>query len=161
MIFGKEGFTLAAQDAFVQGPELGVDFPPNFAQRAAQCLRVLAAQNGSIGIVVNEDQLGPPSDRHRKSRSEDHRDAELQSLRPCLFAAERGRRPVHLADPSCHLSRQVGKGADGHGHRTESKFPPEHRRTVGHTGMPRMSSPTYCGRSRLKRACFCHRSLRQ
>ena len=159
VIFGEKGFTLAAQDRFVQRPELRVDFPPGLAQRAAQCLRVLVAQDGSIGIVVNEDQLGPPSDRHRKPRSEDHRDAELQALRPSLAAAERGRRPVHLADPSCHFSGQVGKGADGH--RTESKFPPEHRKTLGHTGMPRMSSPTYCGRSRLARARFFYRSLRQ
>src|SRR6202035_1428111 len=140
VIFGEKGFTLAAQDAFVQRPELGVDFPPDLAQRAAQRLRVLVAQNGPIGIVVNEDQLGAPSDRHRKSRSEYQCDAELQTLWPSLAVAERGRRPVHLADPPRHLSGQVGKGSDAH--RTSSTFPPEHRKTLGHTGMPRMSSPT-------------------
>ena len=142
VIFGKEGIPLAAQNAFVQRPKLGVDFPPNFAQRAAQCLRVLVAQNGSIGIVVDEHQLGPPADRHRKPRSEDHRDAELQTLRPSLALAERGRRPVLLADPSGHLSRQVGKGADGH--RTESKFLPidrGERRTHGNAAdvQPRLT----------------------
>jgi hypothetical protein len=53
VIFGEKGFTLAAQDRFVQRPELGVDFPPDLTQRTAQCLRVLVAQDGSIGIVVD------------------------------------------------------------------------------------------------------------
>src|ERR1700720_2567490 len=48
--------------------------------------------------------------------------ARRPPLSDSLAAAKRRRRPVRLADPSCHLSGQVGKGADGH--RTESKFPP-------------------------------------
>src|SRR5438270_13745037 len=82
VIFGEIGFALAAQNRFVQRAELGVDFPPDLTQRTAQGLRVLVAQNGPIGIVVDEDQLGPPSNCHREPRSEYHRDAELQTLRP-------------------------------------------------------------------------------
>src|SRR5437868_6365903 len=32
VIFGKKGFALAAQNGFVQRPELGVDLPPDLAQ---------------------------------------------------------------------------------------------------------------------------------
>jgi hypothetical protein len=72
MILGKKRFPLAAQDGFVQASEFGVDLPPDLAQCTAQRLGMLVAQNGSIGIVVNKDQFGPPSDRHRKPRGEDH-----------------------------------------------------------------------------------------
>ena len=67
VIFGKEAGALTAQDGVVQRPKLAVDFRPDIAQRFSQRVRVPVAKQGGIGIVVDHDQIRPPSDGHGKA----------------------------------------------------------------------------------------------
>src|ERR1700730_15467381 len=75
---------------------------------------MLVAKNWPIGVVVDQDQFRTPSDRHRKTPGENHRDAQSQALWPGLAATECGQRPVHLADPPSHLSGRVCRDKAGH-----------------------------------------------
>src|SRR6266436_172684 len=75
---------------------------------------MLVAKNWPIGVIVDKDQFRTPSDRHRKTRGEDHRDAQSQALWPGLAATECGQRPVHLTDPPSHLSGRVCRDKAGH-----------------------------------------------
>src|SRR5271169_6260255 len=75
---------------------------------------MLVAKNWPIGVVVDQDQFRTPSDRHRKPRGENHRDAQSQALWPGLAATECGQRPAHLADPPSHLSGRVCRDKAGH-----------------------------------------------
>src|SRR4029077_6915534 len=75
---------------------------------------MLVAKNWPIGVVVDQDQFRTPSDRHRKTRGENHRDAQSQALWPGLAATECAQRPVHIADPPRHLSGRVCRDKAGH-----------------------------------------------
>src|ERR1700730_5765857 len=75
---------------------------------------MLVVKNWPIGVVVDQDQFRTPSDRHRKTRGENHRDAQSQALRPGLAATECRQRPVDLADPPSHLSGRVCRDKAGH-----------------------------------------------
>ncbi len=114
VILGEEGLALAAQDALVEGAELRIDLPPHFPQRAAQRAGMLVAQDRAIGVVVDQNELGTPSDRHRKARGEDHGEAELEALGPSFAAAERGAGPVEVAYPPRHLSGKISRDEAGH-----------------------------------------------
>ena len=65
------------------------DLAPAFAHRAAEVLRVLRAEHGAIGVVVDLDVLGPPPQEHREAVGEQQAHHHAQAHRPALRRPER------------------------------------------------------------------------
>jgi hypothetical protein len=69
-LYAAEGAALAAEDSFMQRPQLGLNFRPHLAERQAECPRMLIAEDRTIAIVVNHHKIWTPTHSHRKTRSE-------------------------------------------------------------------------------------------
>ncbi len=61
----------------------GAHLGPHGPEWLAQSAWVLVAEDGAIGVVIDEDPLGTPDQEHRERRAQQHFDLLAQGLRPC------------------------------------------------------------------------------
>ncbi len=91
-----------ANHALEQRTEDVPHLAPALAGGTTERPRMLRAEHGCIGVVVDRDELRTPEkDDLRPGRQQDA-DGAPQALRPGLHGAEGGRRPVVLADEVAH-----------------------------------------------------------
>jgi hypothetical protein len=62
------------------------------------------SENGTIGVVIERDQVRPPSHEHLVLRIEQDAESRFEGVRPRLWCAERGRGPVEGADERSHVT---------------------------------------------------------
>ncbi len=72
MVLGEEAPAIPPQDLLVQGAKLGVNLGPNVPKRFSQGPRVTVPEQGCVCVIVEHDQIRPPTHRHRESGVEDH-----------------------------------------------------------------------------------------
>ena len=105
-----------------QGPDLGPDLRPDVAEARAERRGMLVAQDLRVGVVVEEDEVGPERHEHREARAQDQAQRRPQARRPALRPPERRAGPVVGAHPRAHRAalREEGqiRGPDGLGHGT-------------------------------------------
>ncbi len=98
------------------------DLRPAFGGGLAHRARMLVAQHGPVGVVVDLDELRSPPQQHGEPVVQQQADHGPQRLRPALDGPERRRRPVdgahqggHLAATSKQITRVGGlPSAQGH-----------------------------------------------
>ena len=106
-VLGEHRLAFAGQKILVQRAELVLHFGPDFAEARPECLRMLLAEDRQVTVVVYDNELRPPAQRHRKLRSHDGVDEEAQACRPLLAGSKRGRGPIMSSDARGHLASAV------------------------------------------------------
>ncbi len=106
----------------IKGPISGPDLRPDVAEARAERRGMLVAQDLRVGVVVEEDEVGPERHEHREARAQDQAQRRPQARRPALRPPERRAGPVVGAHPRAHRAalREEGqiRGPDGLGHGT-------------------------------------------
>ena len=88
------------------------DLRPRLGGRLPEDRRVpLGVEEADVAVVVELDQVWPPTDPHRLRHGKDRAHGGLEALRPRLDRPERGRRPVVVADELGHLAATHGPPA--------------------------------------------------
>jgi hypothetical protein len=109
---GGPGGLACAQHAFQHGADVVPDLAPALRAGLAQCVGVLGgAQEGDVGIVVDEAEvLAPPQD-DGKARAQRQADGVAQALRPAAGRAQWRGLPVVGAHARRHFAalRQESK----------------------------------------------------
>jgi hypothetical protein len=98
----EDAAVFPGQDILLQRNELGDDLRPYFAKRKPQGPGMLVGQDGPVSVIVDDDELRPPAQCHRKSGCAHDADDELKAWRPFFGWPQRGRRPVLLPDEFGH-----------------------------------------------------------
>ena len=77
--------------------DVGPDLGPDVVEPAAECARMLRAEDLGVRIVVEKAEVLPPGDEHRKPRLQKQADDGSQRMRPLVRVPERRARPVVVA----------------------------------------------------------------
>ena len=129
-------------------------FRLRLADRAAEGVRVLVADQADVRVVVDLDQLRPPEEDHRVARREQRLDRAAQILRPrrhrpdwCLRPVERAHACAHLSfgGGGCGSRRLVVVSGGAHGHSRCARGGRSVRRAVNHAGGCAPWLPSRCG----------------
>lgn len=76
------------------GVELRPDLGPRFPSRASQRPRMLVAENRAVPLVVDQDEVRSPAQRHREGRRQDQIDRQGQAFRPPRARSQGRMRPI-------------------------------------------------------------------
>ena len=111
------------QDVFVKGADRGLEVGRGLVQPRAQGLGMPLAQGGGVGVVIDQDEVGPPAQGHRKVGGQDHVHGHTQTGRPGVAGADGGPGPVERADALGHHA-----AGDSCQHRRGARFALAHSR---------------------------------
>ena len=84
--------------------DVGPDFRPHVGCRAPEGPRMLGPGNRAPGVVVEEDQVGPPVDRDGQGRPGADAERRSQALRPRLDRPDRSPGPVEGPHAGHHVA---------------------------------------------------------
>jgi hypothetical protein len=101
---GPEGLAGAHHTLEQRAQLLLPDLAPRDPRRQPERVRMLGAEDGTIGVVVETDELRSPEQNDLRLRRQQHADGAAQALRPGLDGAEGRTRPVEGAHPLPHLA---------------------------------------------------------
>src|ERR1700722_371086 len=69
-VFLKESTSFATQKALMQPKQFGLNFRPNVAKRQPERAGMLVAEDRSVAVVVDHDEIRTPPDSHGKAGGE-------------------------------------------------------------------------------------------
>src|SRR5581483_4291803 len=97
---------LAGSDDVGEQPvELTVpDLAPRVASGASERVRMLDAEDGPVGVVVEDGEIRTPEEADLRFGRQQHADGAAQALRPLAWGAERRPCPVHGAHVRAHFA---------------------------------------------------------
>ncbi len=120
VIPGEHGLALAGENLVVEGFDLRPDLRPRFRGGQPERSRVLVPKDRTIAVVVDQDELRPPSQGHRKARRQHDVHGHAEARRPGRPRAEGRLRPVLGGDERRHLphgsARELRRGFAGVAH---------------------------------------------
>ncbi len=99
-------FALPAEDLLVQSFDLRPDLGPGLAGGPAQRPWMLVAEYEPVAVVVDEHELRPPPQGHRKAGRQHDVDGHAQARRPALHRSQRSGRPVLFPNERRQLLRR-------------------------------------------------------
>ena len=113
-VFTQEG--VSGERALDQRFDLGPQFGPHLAHRLAERAGMAAAEDGAIGVVIEQDAFRSPCDEHREAGPQHQRERVPQLGRPGGGFAQRTGGPVQRAALAPHRTRtaeqvQAARGA--------------------------------------------------
>lgn len=104
----------AADDARQQVVQQAVpDLAPRAATSEAERVRVLCAEDGPVGVVVQNTELWSPEEDDLRPGGEQHAHGAAQALRPHLGRAQGSRRPVQIPHAGAHFPPAFQEGEVG------------------------------------------------
>ena len=80
------------------------DFTPRVAAGQPERLRMLRAEDGTVGVVVEDDELRAPEQDDLGLRRQQHAERAAQTLRPGVRIAGRRLRPIEGAHARTHFA---------------------------------------------------------
>lgn len=88
------GAFVPAKGLLGAGADLVPDLPPHDRGGLTEGCRVLAAEYGAVGVVVEVDEMRPPPEEHGLAGGENDPDEGFQAVRPLRWRTKWGPRPV-------------------------------------------------------------------
>ena len=94
-ILGEERAALAGEDRTMDRLELLLQLRPRLAERQPERIRVLVAEDRQVAVIVDQHEVRPPAQPHRKRRGQDGGDHQGEARRPARAWARAPSRSSH------------------------------------------------------------------